>query len=483
MSNVKEFFKLNEDVNISSIMVDSRIKLENSIFFCLVGLTVDGHSYVDNAIDNGAVAIVHSKDINEKKDNVTYIKVEDTTKALNEFADYFYGYPSHNMKIYGVTGTNGKTTTTYIIYDLLNKLNTKAGYIGTLGYKYDSEMHDQFFTTPNINDLHLILSKIKNAGCEACSIEVSSQGLDLHRCDSVDFDVAIFSNLTHDHLDYHLTYRNYFNAKARLFENMKKDGIAIINVDDEYGNKMLDRCSCKSVTYAIDSNADYKVTDLKLYSDFSEFNLTIRNACTYFIKTNEIAKFNIYNLVSAIAALVETGYKIEDIIPLLENISSIPGRCMHINEGQDFEVIVDYAHTPDGFVKMLDYAKMIKSKNSRIIVVFGLRGSGDMEKRPIVGSIVDDGCDEIFITADDNHEEDINHILDGIQSGIKKHIPHRYEFREDAIKAAIDICKSEDILLILSKGDDQYNKINGKKEYYEGDNNIASKYLKEKLQK
>lgn len=481
MKNIKEFYSLNKDLYIENIMVDSRIKLNNSIFFCLVGLTVDGHKFVSKAIENGAIAIVHSEDI-EKIEGITYIQVDDTTNALNKFANYFYGEPSHNMKIYGVTGTNGKTTISYVTYDLLNKLNTKAGYIGTLGYKYNDEMKEQYFTTPNINDLHSMLCEMVNADCKAAAVEISSQGLDLHRTDSLDVDVASYTNLTHDHLDYHKTYDNYFNAKARLFENMKKDGVACINIDDEYGPKMVERCTCKVVTYGIDNDADYKADDLKLFEDHSDFVLKHDNK-SYQITTNMVAKFNIYNLLAVIASLIETGYKIEDIIPLLDSIDNVPGRCMHINEGQDFNVIVDYAHTPDGFIKILDYAKAITPSNSKILVVFGLRGSGDREKRPVCGKIVDEYCDEIILTCDDNHYEDINSILDDIESGIHNHKAHRFEFRDQAIEFAINECESGDTLCILSKGLEVFCKVGDGKIPYEGDHNVASRVLKSMLHK
>lgn len=477
MVNIKDFYSLNNDVQIENIMVDSRIKLNNSIFFCLVGLTVDAHKFIGNAIENGAIVIVHSQDIDSKNENVTYIKVEDTTKALNDFANYFYGTPSHLMKIYGVTGTNGKTTISYVTYDLLNRLNTKAGYIGTIGYAYDNEMHDQYFTTPNINDLHSMLAEMNNANCKAAAIEISSQGLDLHRTDSVDVDVACYTNLTHDHLDYHKNYENYFNAKARLFENMKKDGIACINIDDPYGDRMCQRCSCRYVTYGIDNDADYKANNLKLFEDHSEFDLVF-NGKSYFVYTNMVAKFNIHNLLAVIASLVETGYEINNIIPLLKNISAVPGRCMHINEGQDFTVLVDYAHTPDGFIKILDYAKAITPTDSKIFVVFGLRGSGDEEKRPQCGEIVDKYCDEICITCDDNHFEPIDSILDGIESGIKNHKAHRFEFRDQAIEYAIKHCQKGDTLCILSKGIETFYKVGEDKVPYEGDHNVASRVLK-----
>lgn len=478
MNNIIDFINLNKDLNIKNIMVDSRKKLDNSIFFCIVGLTVDGHDFINNAIDNGAICIVHSKEISNKLDNIVYIKVANTTDALNEFANYFYGKPSEKMKIYGFTGTNGKTTSAYIIYDLLNKLNTKAAYIGTLGYKYNNQMHEQYFTTPNINDLHMMLKEIYDADCKACAIEVSSQGLDLHRTDSVDFDCVSFSNLTHEHLDYHKTFEDYFNAKARLFENMKSDGIACINIDDEYGVKMISRCKCKVVTYGVDNNADYKANDIKLFSDHCEFVLTTNNQ-SYNISTNLVAKFNIYNLLSVIASLIETGYDVNDIIPLLNNIESVPGRCMHINEGQDYNVIVDFAHTPDGFIKILEYAKAITSDENHVVVLFGMRGSGDIEKRAICGEIADKYCDDIYITSDDNHEEDPNQILDNIASGIKYHPVHRILSREEAIIVAIKSMRKGDTLCILGKGVDDFYKENHKIVPYEGDHILAARAIKE----
>lgn len=477
MINIKQFYNLDKDVFVENIMVDSRNKLDNSIFFCLIGLTVDSHKFIDNAICNGAKVIVHSKDIENKKEDVTYIKVEDTRDSLNKFADYFYGQPSHNMKMYGVTGTNGKTTTSYITYDLLNKLNTKAGYIGTLGYEYDGKMNEQYFTTPNINDLHSILKEINDAGCKACCLEVSSQGLDLHRTDSIDFDVACFTNLTHEHLDYHKNFDNYFDAKARLFENMKKDGVACINVDDEYGKKMIDRCNCKVVTYAIDCDADYRATNLVLNKDNSKFDLVYKNS-TYKIETNLVAKFNVLNLLAAISSLVETEYKLEDIIPLLKDIKNVPGRCMHINEGQDFNVIVDFAHTPDGFIKILDYVRSITSNDNKIYVVFGMPGNRDKEKRPICGKIADDYGDEIILTTDDNHFEKAEDIVNEIAKGISKHTSNVILQRDLAIEHAIKACKAGDSVVILCKGNDNFFKDKDQIMPYEGDDKVASRIIK-----
>lgn len=481
MKNIKEFFKLRKNLFIENIMTDSREPLNDSIFFCIEGLTVDGHDYIEDAIENGAVVIVYShkidKEIIKNNENIIFIKVRDTLSRLNEFADYFYDYPSHNLKIYAVTGTNGKTTISYVTKYLLNKLNVNCGYIGTLGYGVNETLHDTYFTTPNVNELHKILKEIKDANCKAASIEISSQGLDLRRCDSVDVDVACFTNLTHEHLDYHKNFEGYFNAKARLFENLKKDAVACINIDDEYGKKMIKKCRCKVVTFGIDNEADYKVNNLIMYNDHSEFELVFAGK-TFLIHTNLVAKFNISNLLAVIASLIETGYRIGDLIPLLKHIEEIPGRCMHIDVGQDFDVIVDYAHTPDGFNKIIDYAKERISDNGKLLVVFGSRGSGDVDKRFAFGKIVDERCDEIFITTEDNHDENIDLILNDIESNIKDHKAHRVPSRKQAIIEAINLCNKGDVLLILGKGVEQYFKTGDTIESYEGDDNVAKSALK-----
>ena len=481
MKDVKEFFKLKKSLFIENIMTDSRNKLDNSIFFCVIGLTVNGHDFIEKAIENGAIAIVHSQKVKrsivKSNKDIVFIKVDDTLKCLNSFADYYYDYPSHNMKVYGVTGTNGKTSISYITNYLLNELNTKCGYIGTLGYEYGGVLRDTYFTTPNINELHKILSEMRDVDCKAVALEISSQGLDLHRSDSVDVDVACFTNLTHEHFDYHKDFEGYFNAKARLFENLKKDAIACINIDDEYGRKMVDKCHCKVVTFGIDNDADYKANNLVLYDDHSEFDLVF-DGKTFLIYTNLIAKFNISNLLAIIASLIETGYKIGDIIPLLKTIKSVPGRCMHIDEGQDFNVIVDYAHTPDGFNKILDYAQECTGENGKILIVFGSRGSGDVEKRFAFGKITDERCDEIFITTEDNHYEDIELILNDIESTITNHKAHRIASRKQAIIEAIKLCKKGDVLLILGKGTENYFKTGDNIEIYEGDDKVARQALK-----
>ena len=473
--NIKDYFNLDYNLEIEEIMMDSRDVIKNSIFFCVKGFKVDSHDFVNQAIENGAICVVHSSPIKQQP-GITYIKVDDTISTLNDFCTFFYDDCARKMRVYGVTGTNGKTSISYILHNLVDK----CGYCGTLGYSYGEEMNDLYLTTPSIKDLHSIFKKVYDNGCKSIAFEVSSQGLDLHRVDSVDFDTVIFTNLTHDHLDYHKTYENYFQAKARLFEMTKPEGVAVINIDDQYGERLIEKCKCKVVTYAIDKQADYMAEDLQLHPSSSEFTLC-HGGEKYHVVTNYIAKFNVYNLLAVIAAMHENGYQMGDIVGKLRNIPCVPGRCMTIDAGQDFHIIVDYAHTPDGIEKMLQYANMVKKENGRVIVVFGLRGSGDEEKRPVSGKIADEYCDEIYITADDNHYEDINSILDGIESGITKHKAHRYELRQDAIAAAIQQCQKDDILCILSKGDEQFNKINGVKQPYEGDDRIAYRVLKEKM--
>lgn len=469
--NVKDFFDI--DIEISEIMTDSRKKTTDAVFFAIEGLSRDGHDFIEQAISNGAIMIVHSKDLETYDPDVIYIKADDTLKCLNEFAAFFNDYPSKKMHVFGVTGTNGKTTISYMIYDILNRIDS-CGYIGTLGYAYDKSMHEQYYTTPTAEQLQSILKEIYDNGCQNVAIEVSSQGLDLHRADTVDFDCVMFTNLTHDHLDYHKTFENYYKAKAKLFEIANKNGVAIINTDDEYGRRLYDECNIRKVSYGMDKG-DYHLENVELSDNRSSFDI-IHEEKHYHIESNLLALYNVYNILCAFAALVESGYDPEVFIDFFKDISLIPGRMERIDEGQNFDVIVDFAHTPDGFNKIIDYARSICQ--GKIIVTFGMAGSRDRLKRPIIGEIVDEKCDEIILTSDDNHYERFEDIANEIMEGIKKKKAMIIEDRIEAIEYAISRCQSGDCLLILGKGDDDFNKVEDRKEPYPGDNNVAREILK-----
>ena len=471
-----ELFENVPDIEVKSLMADSRKKRPDSIFFCVKGMMFDGHQFVEQAIQNGAKVIVHSEPLANMHDDITYIRVKDVTEAFNKVADAFYGHPSRKLKMYGVTGTNGKSSISCFIRDILNHFEP-TGYIGTISIEYGSVKLPPLLTTPDIDDLHGILRDMVDAGMKACALEASSIGIEQGRVDSIDFDVAMFTNLTHDHLDYHGTMANYFNAKKKLFDHLKPEAVAVTNVDDPYGMKIVRDCPCRVVTYGIDNDADYRVTGFQLLKDRTRFTLHAKGR-DYEIETNLVAKFNIYNLVAAIAALNETGIDIEKQIPYLKDLPPVAGRMQRINDGQPFNIVVDFAHTPDGIEKVCQYASAITPKGKRIIAITGSAGKRDTIKRPIFGKILDKYCDMIILTEDDPRNEKPEDIAREIASGIKNTNYTIITDRYNAIREAIEMADPSDTIIILGKGDERFIYREFGREPYEGDDAIVHEVLK-----
>lgn len=471
-----ELFENVPDIEIKSLMSDSRLKRPDSIFFCVKGIRFDGHEFVEQAIRNGAKVIVYSEPLEHMHDDITYIKVKDVLQAFNQVADAFYGHPSHKLLMFGVTGTNGKSSIACIIRDILNEFEP-TGYIGTIAIQYGQVKLPPLLTTPDIDDLHGILRDMVDAGMKACALEASSIGIEQGRVDAIDFDVAMFTNLTHDHLDYHGTMTNYFNAKKKLFDNLKPDAVAITNVDDPYGMKIVKDCPCRVVTYGIENDADYQVTDYQLLKDRTRFTLKVENM-EYEIETNLVAKFNIYNLLAAMAALNQKGISITQMLPYVKNLSQIEGRMQRINDGQPFNIVIDFAHTPDGIEKVCQYASKITPKENRIIAITGSAGKRDTIKRPIFGQILDKYCDMIILTEDDPRDEDPHEIAEEIASGIKKTNYVIIDDRYDAIREAVEIADPNDTIIILGKGDEKFIYRQFGREPYEGDDMITHEVLK-----
>ncbi len=462
-------------ISVDSLFTDSRKVVENGIFFCVKGLVNDGHNYAKNAVANGAVCVVHCEDLNYYAKDVYYLKVDDVLDSLNEIAAKFYDNPSQKLKVFAVTGTNGKTTVSSLLKSILDKFE-KTGYIGTINIQYDNKTITADYTTPDVIELQSVLAKMVLANVKSLAIEVSSHSLEQKRVNALETDFAIFCNLTHDHLDYHGDMENYFLAKSKLFSNLKPYQVAIINIDDEWGLPMLEKSSGKNITYAIEKPADYQAVDIEYFKDKTLFNLIYENK-TYPIVTNLVAKFNVYNLLSVIAALKESGIAIESIIENLRDLSQVDGRVERIDLGQNFIVIVDYAHTPDGFEKIFAYADEIKN-DKRIIAVFGSAGERDIAKRKMLGEIANRYCDMIILTEDDPRNEDVREISNKIAEGITKNyviIENRY----DAIYQAVELANEDDIILLLGKGNDQYMAKAHGREYYLGDGQIVKGIIQE----
>ena len=476
---LNEIFEKAPKLEIKCLAVDSRTPMEDGIFFCIHGIKNDGHLHVKQAIDNGAKVIVYHDDIDTSLPAI-YIRVDDVTAILNVVAKKFYGDPTSKMDVYGVTGTNGKTTIASLISQLVNPYKP-CGYIGTVGITYGDTNIAPSLTTPTILENNKYLAKMYDSGIRACAIEVSSIGIEQKRTDSIDFDVAIYTNLTHDHLDYHVTMQDYFLAKKRFFDNLKYNAIAITNIDDEYGREIIKDTNARVVTYGINNEADYMATEIKLNPSNSSFVLKYAGK-SYLVNTNLVALFNIYNLLGVIAALNETGYSLDMILPKLSSLSSVTGRMHRIDVSDDYNIIVDFAHTPDGLQQVFEYAKTITPLSNSIIVVFGSAGRRDTIKRKVFGELADRYCDMIILTEDDPRDESPLDIAKEIASGIKEKQYIIVESREEAIHTAISLLNKNDTLLILGKGDEKFIYRSFGKETYKGDDILAEKYIKERIE-
>ena len=475
MMKLSKMFPGAPDVEIKGLCIDSRKAKEGDLFFCLKGLEADGHKYAAKAVELGAVAVVHSDEL-EKAYGVTYVKVEDTNRALNEAASVFNEDPGHKMTVFGVTGTNGKTTTTSIISDVFSH-KKPCGYMGTIAVRYGNYSRVPNLTTPDALEVHSNLKEMYDHDMEAVAMEVSSHGLAMGRVDTVDFDVAIFTNLTYDHLDYHKTMENYLEAKAALFKNMKKDGLAVLNADDDVSiEKLKEVCNCRYVTYGIKNDADYRAENLKLSVDSTEFDL-VHDGKSYRVKTNLSAEYNIYNLLGAIAGMHFAGMAIEEMIPYLEHIAQVDGRMEIIDEGQDFAAIVDYAHTPDGFEQIFKYAEEVTE--GKIYCVFGCAGKRDKVKRKVLGEIAGKHCETVYVTEEDPRDETVEGIAEMIMEGIPEAKRMLITDRYEAIKTALENAEKGDTVLILGKGDEPYMYRKNGREPWMGDHEAARKVLKE----
>jgi UDP-N-acetylmuramoyl-L-alanyl-D-glutamate--2,6-diaminopimelate ligase len=457
-------FKNAKPIEIDSLMSDSRLHIKNSLFFCLKGMKHDGHLHINQAVENGAVAIVHSDDLSTYIPFVEYIRVDDAYVALNKIATIFYDNPCDKLKVFGVTGTNGKTTIAKVIKAVYSDYQN-CGYIGTIGFEYGNITEKPDFTTQEVISLHEVLTKMIKLKMKAVAIEISSQGLEQHRVDALRLKSAIFTNLTHDHLDYHGTMENYYQAKKKIFSLLNNDGYAVLNIDDPYGVRLTEELLCKKKTYGVVGDADYKAINVVFRDDVTNFDLIVQDK-VYKVSTNLLGMFNVYNLLAAIVSCHLNGMRISNILESVKSLPQVDGRLQHVKMGQNYRVIVDYAHTPDGFEKVFEYADIITPKTNKIIAVFGAAGLRDTKKRAILGSVADRFCSNIIVTEEDPRTENSIAILEQIASGIKKTRHLIILDRYDAIRQAIELANQNDTVLILGKGNEDYiYRANGKEDW------------------
>lgn len=479
MKRLSSLIDVKSNIHIHSLMIDSRLPSPKAIFFAIKGLSYDGHRFIQQAIDNGAVCIVHSSPL-QIDYNVITIQVNDVVETLSQVANRFYDAPSRKLDLFAVTGTNGKSSVSALIKQLVSSF-TPCGVIGTIHASYKDTVLPTQLTTPDLVSVNQYLSSMVEAGVKACAMEVSSIGLDQRRTLGLDFDVAIFTNLTHDHLDYHGDMRQYYIAKSKLFSQLKENGLCVINVDDPYGQKMVNESHARVVCVGEKDTAHVRLSNIHLTSTYSTFDLedTLRGEKVS-IKTNLIARFNIQNLALALVSVVHHYNKsYHDFLDLVQHVSQVLGRMHRISEGQDYDVIVDFAHTPDGFTQIFKYARQIT--HGRVLSVFGSAGQRDTAKRKVFGELSDTYCDMIILTEDDPRDEDVVSICHDIAQGIQTTPYVIISDRIQAIRQAITLCKKGDCLLILGKGCETMIARAYEKSDYIGDHIVASAAIKERL--
>lgn len=452
---LSKMFKDAPTVNIHGLTFDSRKVEKGDMYFCLPGLNHDGHEFITDAVNNGAIAVVHSKPLSPDMPPAIYLRVDDVNAAMNQAARIFYSRPSDKLEMFGITGTNGKSTIANIIRYFEN-LERPCGYIGTIEIAYGNTRLAPNLTTPDALFLQKTLKDMVDARMKACALEVSSHGLALHRVDGINFDAAIFTNFTYDHLDFHGTMENYFDAKALLFEErVKPDGVSVLNVDDAKFQDLKDRTLSRVMTYGIKNPADYQAKNVRISQNGTEFDLE-HNGKTWPVSSNLVGEFNVYNLLAAIAACAETGSSIDTLVRMSSGIPQVAGRMEQIRAGQPFNVVTDFAHTPDGMEKIFQYGREITPEGSKLIAVFGSAGKRDKAKRKVFGELADQYCDRVILTEDDPRDEDPKEIAEEIKSGMKKVLPTFIADRYEAIRQAIEAAQDHDTVLLLGKGDEPF---------------------------
>ena len=473
MKKLSELLKCNLDIDIKGIKINSKEVQKGDLFVCTKGVTADRHDFIDDAIKNGAVAVVVSKDV---ECSIPSIKVKDTNKILPLLCAKFYDHPEEKLTIIGVTGTDGKTSTATIIQTLLGK--DICGYIGTNGRSCASFNKEINNTTPDSDKLYEYFYDFVNAGCKYVVMEASSEAFFRNRLETIRFDCGIITNITREHLNIHNSFENYIKCKCMLFEQVKKDGISILNSSDKLYKTVLNNCHGKLLTYGKSKNDSIQIRDIMILPDRTLIKFKY-NKKEYDIQSPLLGDFNVYNLLAGILCAFNFGVDMDTIVSRIKNIK-ISGRLELLpNIGQKFSVMIDYAHTPNGIINLLNFIHTLDIKRS--IVVIGSAGERDYLKRPIMGKTVADNATYAIFTYEDPRSEDPKDIIDMMTSSISEY--KNYEViidRSEAIKRAIDMAEDNDMVLILGKGNETYQKLKDKTIYF-NDFEEATKHLHSRL--
>lgn len=468
-----ELVKGSLDLKIREIQYDSRKVKSGDLFVCIEGYSTDGHKYVNNAVNSGATVVICSKTM-ENLPSCTVIKTEDTRKALALAAANYYNNPSDKLKVIGITGTNGKTTSTFMIKSILEAEGYKVGLLGTIANYIGDRKIPAHRTTPESLELQKLFAEMIVEGVNYCIMEVSSHSLYLNRVYGVEFCEAMFTNLTRDHLDFHKTFENYYNAKLMLFKNTLN---SVINIDDEYGERVYKDSEGKKSSYAIDKDANVKASCLHMHSRGVEFEITYKNE-TEHINLNIPGRYNVMNALGSAAACLGEGINLTTVKRGLEGMLCVPGRCEIVTRDYNlgYEIIVDYAHTPDALENILKTVR--EFTKGRVISVFGCGGDRDNTKRPIMGKIGTELSDVAVITSDNPRSENPMSIIKEITVGIEKNNYTVVENRREAIKKAIEMVKKDDVIVVAGKGHEDYQILRDKTIHFD-EREIISEIIKE----
>ena len=448
------------DVEISSICYDSRQVKAGALFVAMRGIQVDGHRYVSQAIARGAAAVMVEHAVTDIAETVTRIEVDNTRATLAFIAAFFHHQPSLKLKMAGITGTNGKTTTTYLLKHICERAVLRCGLIGTVRYEIGDEVIPSAHTTPESSDVQDLLARMRDAGCKAAVMEVSSHALAQERVRGVEFDAAVFTNLTQDHLDFHGDFEAYFEAKASLFTTLlpsqtKKRGVAIINVDDRYGAELRTRIlkETRVITYGVGSRADFRASNFKTELAGTSYQLDAQDR-SFLVRFPLIGKFNIYNSLAALAAATAFGIPLRAAILALATAPSVPGRLQLVPGKRNYQVYVDYAHTDDALHNVLRTLRELNPH--RLIVVFGCGGDRDRAKRPLMGRAAEQWSDYAIITSDNPRSESPEAIIRDVEQSFRGNNYEVVVDRGEAIKRAVALAEARDIVLIAGKGHETY---------------------------
>ena len=459
-------------LEISEIVFDSRKAVENSLYVAVKGTVSDGHSFINAAIDKGAKAIVCEVLPENSKADITYIQVKDASKTLGQLASNFYGNPSEKLNLIGITGTNGKTSVTTLLFDIFKNLGFKSALISTVEYRIADEIIPSTHTTPDIVRLNQMLANAVEMGCEYAFMEVSSHGIHQNRTEGLNFKIAGFTNITHDHLDYHKTFSEYIKTKKRFFDELNPEAIAITNIDDKNGTVMLQNTKATQKTYALKTMTDYHGRILE-----ADFNGMLLNFGGKEFWTTLTGKFNVYNLLLAYAVAIESGFHEEDVLKAISQLKRVKGRFETLKSDSGIFFVIDYAHTPDALDNILDSINDIRTKNERLITIFGCGGDRDQAKRPEMGKIATRKSTLAIITSDNPRTEDPAAIIKEIEAGVEPQNFSKYTSipdRKEAMKMAIKFAEPKDIILVAGKGHEDYQEINGVKHHFDDKETIVT---------